>query len=141
MTTLLERLKSEHAATLAANEKTYPTLFQSLVNELPKYTNVIDLPLLVAMSLLQLTNQDDKTSFFFLNISKCFIDYDDEINLDYSGISHVYCEDIDHKDAPDYCDAYISEATYFGRPMTELELEILNEDSDFVYDSVIEQIH
>jgi hypothetical protein len=141
MTTLLERLKSEHAATIAANEKTYPALFQSLVNELPKYTNVIDLPLLVAMSLLQLTNQDDKTSFFFLNISKCFIDYDDEINLDYSGISHVYCEDIDHRDAPDYCDAYISEATYFSRPMTELELEILNEDSDFVYDSVIEQIH
>jgi len=35
----------------------------------------------------------------------------------------------------------ISEATYFGRPMTELELEILNEDSDFVYESVIEQIH
>jgi len=25
--------------------------------------------------------------------------------------------------------------------MTELELELLNEDSDFVYESVIEQIH
>jgi hypothetical protein len=141
MTTLLERLKTEHAATLAANEKTYPTLFQSLVNDLPKYTHVIDLPLLVAMSLLQMTNKDDKTSYFYLNVAECFIDYDDEINLDYSGISHVYCEDIDHRDAPDYCDAYISEATYFGRPMTELELEILNDDSDFVYESVIEQIH
>ena len=139
--TLLERLKPEHAATIAANQKEYPTLFTGLVDSLSKHQHIIDLPLLVAMSLLQLTNQDDKTSFFFLNISKCFIDYDDEINLDYSGISHVCCEDIDHRDAPDYCDAYISEATYFGRPMTELELEILNEDSDFVYDSVIEQIH
>jgi hypothetical protein len=141
MTTLLERLKPEHAATIAANEQTYPTLFQSLVNELPKYTNVIDLPLLVAMSLLQMTNKDERASYFYLNIAKCFIGYDEVIDLDYSGISHVYCEDIDHRDAPDYCDAYISEATYFGRPMTELELEILNEDSDFVYDSVIEQIH
>jgi len=141
MTTLLERLKTEHAATLAANEKTYPTLFQSLVNELPKYTNVLDLPLLVAMNLLQLTNKDDKASYFYLNVAECFIGYDEKINIDNSGISRVYCEDIDHRDAPDYCDAYISEATYFGRPMTELELELLNEDSDFVYESVIEQIH
>jgi hypothetical protein len=141
MKTLLERLKTEHAATIAANQKEYPTLFASLVNDLPKYTHVIDLPILTAINLLQMTNQDDKANYFYLNIAECFIGYDEKINFDYSGISHVYCEDIDHRDAPDYCDAYISEATYFGRPMTELELEILNEHSDFVYDSVIEQIH
>jgi hypothetical protein len=141
MKTLLERLKTEHAATIAANQKEYPILFASLVNNLPKYTHVIDLPILTAMNLLQMTNQDDKGNYFFLRIAQTFIEYYEVIDLDYSGISHVYCEDIDHRDAPDYCDAYISEATYFGRPMTELELEILNEDSDFVYESVIEQIH
>jgi hypothetical protein len=141
MTTLLERLKPEHAATIAANQKEYPTLFTGLVDSLSKHQHVIDLPLLVAMSLLQLTNKDDKASYFYLNVAECFIGYDEKINLDNSGISHVYCEDIDHRDAPDYCDAYISEATYFGRPMTELELELLNDDSDFVYESVIEQIH
>jgi hypothetical protein len=141
MTTLLERLKTEHAATMAANEQTYPTLFASVVDSLSKHQHVIDLPLLVAINLLQITNQDDKANYFYLNIAECFIGYDEKINLDYSGISHVYCEDIDHRDAPDYCDAYISEATYFDRPMTELELELLNEDSDFVYESVIEQIH
>ena len=139
--TLLERLKPEHAATLAANEQTYPTIFASVVDSLSKNQHIIDMPLLVAMNLLQMTNQDDKGNYFYLRIAQTFIEYYEVINLDYSGISHVYCEDIDHRDAPDYCDAYISEATYFGRPMTELELEILNEHSDFVYDSVIEQIH
>jgi hypothetical protein len=139
--TLLERLKPEHAATLAANEQTYPTIFASVVDSLSKNQHIIDMPLLVAMNLLQMTNQDDKGNYFYLRIAQTFIEYYEVINLDYSGISHVCCEDIDHRDAPDYCDAYISEATYFGRPMTELELEILNEHSDFVYDSVIEQIH
>jgi hypothetical protein len=139
--TLLERLKPEHAATLAANEQTYPTIFASVVDSLSKNQHITDMPLLVAMNLLQMTNQDDKGNYFYLRIAQTFIEYYEVINLDYSGISHVYCEDIDHRDAPDYCDAYISEATYFGRRMTELELELLNEDSDFVYDSVIEQIH
>ena len=58
------------------------------------------------------------------------------MTLDYSKISNVQVDGIDHNDCPDYCDAYIESADYDGREMTEEELEILNEDSDFVYQSV-----
>jgi hypothetical protein len=33
------------------------------------------------------------------------------------------------------------EATYKGREMTDEELEALNEDSDFVYDKVMESLY
>jgi hypothetical protein len=58
------------------------------------------------------------------------------MTLDYSKISNVQVDGIDHNDSPDYCDAYIDSADYEGREMTEEELKILNEDSDFVYQSV-----
>lgn len=63
------------------------------------------------------------------------------INLDYSKISNVEVENIDFLDLPDFCDAYISYAEYDGRPMTEEELEVLNEDRDFVYEAVINHIY
>jgi len=50
-------------------------------------------------------------------------------------------EGIDTKDAPDFCDAYITSAQYDGRPMTEEELEELNDDSDFVYEQVIKWLY
>jgi hypothetical protein len=56
--------------------------------------------------------------------------------LDYSKISSVEVEDIFMYDAPDFVDAYISYAEYDGEPMTDEQLEELNQDGDFVYDSV-----
>jgi len=58
------------------------------------------------------------------------------INLDYSKISDVEVDGIDTRDYPDFCDAYISYAEYDGREMTDEELDVLNEDSDFVYSAV-----
>ena len=58
------------------------------------------------------------------------------VNLDYKLISNIQFDGIDHKDAPDYCDAYIVSAEYDGEEMTEEQLEELNEDSDFVYECV-----
>jgi len=58
------------------------------------------------------------------------------IQLDYSKISNVQVDGIDHDDYPDFCDAYISSADYDGREMTEEELEELNQDSDYVYEKV-----
>jgi hypothetical protein len=61
--------------------------------------------------------------------------------LDYSKISHVEIENIDWSDAPDFCDAYISNAMYDGEDMTPEQLELINNDSQFVYDQVIKWIY
>ena len=58
------------------------------------------------------------------------------INLDYTKISDVEVEGIDTADYPDFCDAFIASADYDGREMTDMELDTLNDDSDFVYDAV-----
>lgn len=61
--------------------------------------------------------------------------------LDYSKISHVEIADIDWSDAPDFCDAYISNAMYDGEEMTPEQLEEINNDTQFVYDQVINWIY
>jgi len=63
------------------------------------------------------------------------------IELDYSLIDNIEVEGIDHRDAPDFCDAFIAAADYDGRPMTENELEKLNEDGDFRYQAVIDSLY
>lgn len=65
----------------------------------------------------------------------------DTISLDYSKIDNVEIEGIDHRDHPDYCDAYIVSADYDGRPMTDDELEALCEDADYVWNAVWDSIH
>lgn len=62
-------------------------------------------------------------------------------DFDYSQIDDVEIEGIDGRDAPDFCDAFISSASYKGRDMTEAQLERLNEDRDFVYEQVQERIY
>jgi hypothetical protein len=62
------------------------------------------------------------------------------MELDYSKISDVELDGIDTRDYPDFCDAYVVSATYDGREMTEEELDALNDDSEYVYDLVIEQV-
>ena len=59
-----------------------------------------------------------------------------KIRLDYRLIEDVEVDGIDTKDYPDFCDAFICSATYAGREMTEEELDVLNEDSDYVYSCV-----
>jgi hypothetical protein len=61
--------------------------------------------------------------------------------LDYSKIDNIEFDGIDHSDAPDYCDAYIVSANYDGVPMTEEQIEELNEDSEFVYESLMNYLH
>jgi hypothetical protein len=60
--------------------------------------------------------------------------------LDYTLITNIEFDGIDPRDYPDYCDAYIIYAEYDGREMTEEELEILNEDSDFVYQELMDYL-
>jgi hypothetical protein len=62
------------------------------------------------------------------------------INLDYSLIDNVQIDGVDTTDYPDFCDAYIVSADYNGREMTDDEIELLNDDSDFVLEKVYEYI-
>ena len=54
----------------------------------------------------------------------------------YKLIDNIEVDGIDTKDYPDFCDAFIASADYDGKPMTDEQLEELNEDSDFVYECV-----
>lgn len=53
-------------------------------------------------------------------------------------------EDIDTKDAPDFCDAYVSFAVWkdTGEALTVEEIEVFNDKcSDQVYDAVIDYLY
>lgn len=59
-------------------------------------------------------------------------------------ITDVEVEGINHRDHPDYVDAFISSATWKDtlEPLSEDELDVLNDKyNDFVYDCVIEHIY
>ena len=60
--------------------------------------------------------------------------------LDYSKIDMIEFDGIDPDDYPDFSDAYICYAEYDGREMTDEELDILNDDHDFVYDKLMDFI-
>jgi hypothetical protein len=61
--------------------------------------------------------------------------------MDYSKIDNIRFEDIDYEDYLDFCDAYILSAELNGVPMTEMELDELNEDSDFVHTKLIDFLY
>ena len=48
--------------------------------------------------------------------------------MDYKLIDNIEVDDIDTSDYPDFCDAFISSADYNGKPMTDDQLDKLNED-------------
>ena len=60
--------------------------------------------------------------------------------MDTSKVTDTEIEGVVLSDYPDFCDAYIANATYDGREITEEELEELNEDRDFIYEAAIESI-
>jgi len=61
--------------------------------------------------------------------------------MEFSKITNIEIDGMDTKDAPDFCDAFILSADYDGKPMTEDQLDEINENSDFVYDKVLESIY
>ena len=65
-----------------------------------------------------------------------------QIEIDYDKIDMASIDmHIDTSDYPDFVDSYISAADYDGRPMTDAELDVLNDDSSFVYEQVLERIY
>lgn len=61
--------------------------------------------------------------------------------IDTKNVSNVQVAGIDMSDYPKFCDAYIESADINGVPATEAELETLNQDYDFVYQSITEAIY
>lgn len=62
------------------------------------------------------------------------------MSLNYSKIEDIQLANVNTRDYPDFCDAFIESATYDGREMTETELDELNKDGDFVYEQVLEYL-
>lgn len=60
--------------------------------------------------------------------------------IDTDNITDVELDGIDTKDYPKFCDAFICGAAWItsGVPLTEIELDELNEDYDFVYNQVMD---
>lgn len=58
------------------------------------------------------------------------------ILIDHTKIDNIMFGGIDHNDYPDYCDAYILSADYDGTPMTDDQMDELNEDRYFVYEKL-----
>jgi hypothetical protein len=66
----------------------------------------------------------------------------DNVMIDLTRIDNVKVAGIDTHDYPDFCDAYIEAADYDGIPMSEKQLdELNNEHSEFVYESVMKQLY
>ncbi len=60
--------------------------------------------------------------------------------MDYKKIDNIEIDGIDTKDYPDFCDAYISSADYDGVPMTDKQLDELNDDGDYVYGHIMDYL-
>lgn len=61
--------------------------------------------------------------------------------IELSKITNVQVEGIDWKDYPEFTMAFISFAMYEGRPLTDEQLDIINQDCDFVYSQVWKNLH
>jgi len=63
-------------------------------------------------------------------------------NIKLKDICDIEWEDVHLNDHPDYCDAFISFATYEGRDMTEDELDwLMDEHSDWCHENLMESLH
>ncbi len=63
-----------------------------------------------------------------------------ETQFDYSKITNIEMDNVNWSDYPDFTDAYIESADYEGVPMTENQLDDLNEDDQFRYECVLSHI-
>lgn len=55
-------------------------------------------------------------------------------------INNIAFENVDKNDHPDYSDAFISHAEINGVPLSDEELDELNQDSCFVHEKLLESL-
>jgi hypothetical protein len=60
--------------------------------------------------------------------------------MKYELIDNIEVDGIDTSDYPDLTDSFIAAADYDGVPMTDEQLEEINEDYDFVYEQVLKYL-
>ena len=64
------------------------------------------------------------------------------MKIDFKKVEVIEIDNIKHWDYPDYVDAYISEADYNGKPMSDKMLDEINDNyPDFVYEQVMKYIY
>ena len=63
------------------------------------------------------------------------------MKIDFKKVEVIEVDNINHYDYPEYCDAYISEANYNGKPVTDEQLDEINDNDQFRYESVWEYIN
>ena len=63
------------------------------------------------------------------------------MTIDFKLVDNVVVDGVDYNDYPDFCDAYIAEADYNGKPMDDEMLDVLNTDyTDFVLEKVYSRL-
>ena len=63
------------------------------------------------------------------------------MNIDFNKIDNIVIGDIDWKDYPDFCDAYVEECDIDGVPATEEQLDVINDNLEFVHEKTLEYIY
>ena len=60
--------------------------------------------------------------------------------MNYELIDNIELDGLDYSDYPDFSDAFIIYADYDGAPMTDEQLDEINEDFDFVYEQILKHL-
>ena len=63
------------------------------------------------------------------------------MKIDYKKVEVIEIDGIEHGDYPDYVDAYITEAEYDCKPMTDEMIDEINDNDQFRYEAVWDYIH
>ena len=56
-------------------------------------------------------------------------------------VTNIVFDGIDYNDSPDFCDAYIISCDIDGVEATEVQLDELNEDRDFVHEKLYKYMY
>ena len=59
------------------------------------------------------------------------------MKMDYKKIDNIEVDGIEPKDYPDFSNAYILSADYDGVPMTDEQLDEINDDGQFQYECIM----
>lgn len=59
--------------------------------------------------------------------------------MEYRKIDNIELDGVNTRDYPDFCDAFIVSADYNGKPMTDEQLDEINQDGAFVQECAYSQ--
>ncbi len=88
------------------------------------------------------TNIEDQTSKLEQALESCDSCHaTGKLRFDLKEVEILSFSGVDHSDHPDYSDAFIEEALYKGKEMTEDQIDLLQDKhDDFVYDQLMAYI-